>query len=323
MRSDVRGFVLRELLAACVIMATLLGVLAVLADAGRRASGAHESLNNLRTLHGAYMTVSADRADEFPTFTWRAGENQTEFDDLRYSESNLNAASNQAIDILRRRADRNFLKLSGWIPHILYNHLVLADALDWRLPTEFMIPPDDAVRQCWIRHMPFGEGCEIQLESYQRSLPYSSPYSQGLAFFSSPDSGPDSILQTGNCCYSVPDDVVFGGRRVGEVAFPSDKAYLFDIFMRGDRPLYFMFEEARVPVARVDGSAAFETTSRSNLGWNPRDPAGEPLQLRYFPHHPNDPRLPQGFNNRVIAHYGSTRGALAGRDFDGPEAPLP
>ena len=89
-------------------------------------------------------TYSADFQDRIWAFTWRTNHAESQWSDLDNlaKGGETPAAVAQAIDILRRRADREDINpINSWIPHIYYTHLVLQDYL--AAPATDPVTPDD------------------------------------------------------------------------------------------------------------------------------------------------------------------------------------
>src|SRR5262249_46359528 len=103
-------------------------------------------------------SYSADFQDRVYGFTWRSPKGvenyYTDYNDLKNSAEDVQAAANQAIDIIRRRTgnDASSLpKITGGIPHIWYTRLVGHDYLAARLPEKMVISPFDKARGQWQR----------------------------------------------------------------------------------------------------------------------------------------------------------------------------
>src|SRR5262249_26205622 len=147
----------------------------------------------------------------------------------------------------------------------------------------------------------------------------------GQAFFC-PDfasSAHATIVQAGEWrLYQLTaNNVTFGGRRLSEVGFPSQKVHVFDTaqWQGVKAPVFFLYPFARVPVLTVDGSARVRITSQANPGFAPGNPRSPfPTTLSYAPY-AWEPQALTGVPSTLTGAYLWTRMGLAGRDFDGQE----
>jgi hypothetical protein len=109
------------------------------------------------------------------------------------------------------------------------------------------------------------------------------------------------------------------------VRHPSHKAMMYETNQRffGSRELYFMYDEARIPVAFADGGVSVRSMAGANLGFRPNTPTS-PLQSR-FPYRPEltwETPTPSGASEELVfGRIRWTRSGLRGRDFMGPEIP--
>jgi hypothetical protein len=327
-RTPTGGFVLQELLAIVLFVSAVLVVLAALSSRSRSLASLGESMANLKRLHQSTVTFGDDNSGLFATFTWRKGTNPSPYPDLVNSFSDLEAAANQAVDIMRRRAgltQAQLPKITSWIPHVFYSHLVLSDHLGTDLPHRWVISPEDPKRLAFAfdRSQWPGTGSNLRWA-------FSSSYEVPVAFWSRPDSGPDAVFQSFSYnTFTVPNTAQFGQRRLDEVVYPSHKAMYHDRHQRhfGPRQGYFMHEEARVPVATVDGAVSVRRGADANQGWNPSQPTSQsPTMVSYSPPPSGQfawdpPALSPNNEDIVPGRYRWTRRALGGRDVDGPQVP--
>lgn len=315
------GFVLVDLAAVVGVGMFIAGLVLVSGAETRRQAGLGKCIQQLRQQGVATGSYAADHADLIWTYSWKAGDRLSQWDDLNNSTSDLQAAAYQAVDILRRRVDPEFPRISGWIPHVMYNHLVLVDYLDLELPNEAAACPEDEARRCWQAHSDDFCVCPARPSciGIGRRWPFSSSYDIGPAFYA--DQG---VSQAGrHSFYGIRGGAVLGGRVLGEVRYPSQKALAWETtaWHFGSTPIWHAYKEARLPVVFVDGSVSVRGTGDANQGWHPRVPdSPEPTTYLYRPSPSWErPTLSGETEELVIGHYRWTRGGLAGRDFGGPE----
>ena len=141
------GFTLIELLIVIAIVALLVAILLPALSEARRAARRVICAANQQQLGIAEQNYATDFTDKCASFTWKKG---IDYGFGGAAGNATQAAANQAIDILRRRADRTDIQqITGWIPHVLYSHLVLNDYLQQRLPEPTMACPEDRIRRKW------------------------------------------------------------------------------------------------------------------------------------------------------------------------------
>jgi len=298
---------------------------------------------NLRGFGTATASYAVDAQDRLWSFSWQGGRTlQSAYSDLSVPRgTDLEAASAQAIDILRRRADREDMQfIDNWIPQILYNHLVLQDYLAQRLPEKMVCCPEDKLRLQWQADpMAFDRG-EItplapdQGDNQGKRWPYSTSYECIPAAFT-PDRGDapnySSVSQAGQHRYYQFTNIqmsngIFGRRKLTEVAFPAAKVHLYETFARhfGKQGLFYAYQAAKNPLLFFDGSVQNKRTADSGRGFNPGNPSRAfPLLFNFIPAQWEEPVQGGGyypdFESVVYGHYRWTRGGLRGVDFGAPE----
>ena len=336
------GFTLIELLVVIAIIALLIGILLPALGQARKTSKLLICQSNIRQFGTASGTYSADFEDRIFAFTWDKNTvGQTKFSDLDgpYGSA-TEAAAAQAVDIFRRRANREDIpKINGWIPHIYYTHLVVNDYLAQRLPEKMVVCPEDRDRLNWQedpRNL-FDNGewepAQPDPSPTAKRWPYSSSYIPVIASFDKYQSS--SIKSHSGASvtrriqqfsrrfnsYSIPSKARLGDLKIADVTFPSSKVHMYDEMARhtGRFQFYFLDPEAIEPLLMFDGSGRVSRTGDANLGWTPRNPTAADYLIRYNPN-PNDTWLPSprtGSEDVWPARYNYTRGGLGGIDFAG------
>jgi prepilin-type N-terminal cleavage/methylation domain-containing protein len=361
----VNGFTLIELLVVIAIIALLIGILLPALSEARKSGRLTVCQSNMRSMATAMNSYATEYQDKIPSFTiTNRTANLLSFPDLRAQAAgdDLQAASAQAVDILRRRADReDIAPIDGWIPHVLYNHLVLQDYLASRLPERSVVCPEDANRLRWqSQPLLFGTAAVSALAPVPSNAgdaatgkrwPYSSSYEFVPAAYS-PDRGDgarSTITQAGSHRFYRFSNAgltqnILGRRKLSEVQFPAQKVFIYDSAARhfSKRPFFYAVAQARAPVAAFDASVVTRTTGvpawNDNADMNPgADPAnpvssagppaspGFPLQYSYEPETWEPAKLNGGFGtpgDNVVGFHRWTRGGLSGIDFGGNEVRL-
>ncbi len=244
----------------------------------------------------------------------------------------VEAAADQAVDIIRRRGDRadgaaKMPRISDWIPHILYSHLVLQDYMAQRLPEPVVVCPEDAHRRNWQdwRRFDAGEFGNMQPTPtpHNSRWPYSSSYQTVPATFA-PDAvrmGRGTLIQGGDMnSYLIAGprtQDMLGGRRLSEVAFPSQKVQMHDEAARHNGAArIFADPDAVQPILHFDQSVRLRKTAHANRGFKPEAPRSVLFTtFTYFA----QPWEAPSRHATLIGHYRWTRGGLQGVDFGGGE----
>jgi hypothetical protein len=346
-RSHPRAFVIAELvIVLLILLVAVLLVSLVIPDARRRVRLAG-SIQNLQQIGKAATGFAADKNNRAFSFDWAPGSHECDGYQFPVATTYMEAAADQAVCILRERANRtDILAIRGWFPHVFYNHLVLIDYVPGSFLGGVFTSPGDTPRLAWQRAVMenpqdpntayFTLACRPAGNTQgDRRWPYSSSYELQASFYS-PDAVQfrqgDTPIPTvqqdplGHRYYQPGNSAtVLGQRRMDEIHYPSHKVMLYETNQRfyGSRNLYFMYQDARVPLLFADGSAAVRSSSRANPGFQPNSPtSGLPTRVNYSPELTwETPTANGGGAEYVNGVFRWTRSGLRGRDFGGPEIP--
>jgi prepilin-type N-terminal cleavage/methylation domain-containing protein len=336
-RRNTAGFTLIELLVVIAIIAVLISLLLPALGEARRAARMSLCTSNSRQVATATASYAADFNDLIWAFSWKRTSGgrslPTPHGDLQQAATDHIAAGNQAVHILRERADRPDMPNMNvgfvWIPHVLYSHLVLQDYLAARLPEPVVVCPEDRNRLNWQLQPQeyFDQGywspAQPAPSAQSKRWPYSSTYQVVPASYDNSRAGSRIHQHNGfDNSYELPADSRLGGLRLSDVTFPSQKVHMKDTEQRhfGARRLFYAIPGARQPLLAFDGSVSVRITQETNPGWRPNEPASpDPSSFRYYPGAWQAPTTHGGTFESVSGHYRWTRGGLRGVDFGGRE----
>ena len=336
------GFTLIELLVVIAIIALLIGILLPALGEARRTGKLTIAIAREKQLGVATGSYAADYQDRIFSFTWKGGETYLMADEsgnlipTQMPGDDVGAGARQAVDIMRRRADRVGASampiINGWIPHVLYTHLIIQDYLASRLPEELVVCPEDKTRQNWQIEPSekFDVGFWLPLQPdptpINKRWPYSATFQTVPASYDvyQSDLSQNAIGKriqqaTQHNFYSVPGACKVGGLRLGNINYTSNKVHIMDPHQRhfGDDKPYYGLEQARTNLLFFDGSVGMRRTSDANPGWRPNTPTFPCMAFYYQPSSWEPGTISGGLNDFVKGYYRWTRGGLKGIDFNG------
>ncbi len=314
-----RGFTLIELLVVIAIIALLVGILLPALGEARKAGRMTVCQGNMKQMGLAFTSYGADFNNRSPSFSWNVREGFSATETLPWLRplhpNELQAAARQAVSIMRNRAERTDIQeITGWIPHVLYSHLILNDYLQQRLPEPMVVCPEDKLRLLWhdtvrgktataaraaFLALPLTQRPGDEANSIQR-WPYSCSYNYITAAYSL-DMRHGSILTVESSLqnhYTYFVNGPLGKRSQDEVAFPANKVLMYDNFGRhfGKRQLWFAYPSIAQPLLFADAStSASRRPGRLTAVSIPTTPAvRSPLVIRIS--------LASGNCRRAMAH---------------------
>ncbi len=305
------GLVLAELLVVLLVVAVALAVLTVAATRSRSNAQLTGSLGNLKQLSAWTFQYTQDAQDLLPGFS-AAGSRFT---------TDLIAQARQANDIIRRRGNPIFVpQTANWVPHLANIHLVLADYANLSLTDRVLASPGDS----FVTDLLDREAVRPDLRH-----PYLSSYEFPPCFYyagRTRDGG--QLSNSGNSQYweynpGTSSLAALRQQPISAMSSPANKALIIEQYQWyfGLRRPFYMFREARVPIATGDGAVALRASADAAVGaYASPPPANNPISASMF--HlgtPGRPGLPADLaDTQMDGRLRWTYLLLAGRDFGAP-----
>lgn len=335
------AFSLIELLVVIAIIAILIAILLPALRGARGAARQVKCMGNLQQWGQAHGTYQVDFKDTIATLT--ASQRWVRHPSLRGAPQ----AALQASEILTERGGITINVAMGWTPFPGFNYLSMVDYLTEELPSGINVCPDDRTLQRWSKHprdfmdafaagteRPPGAGTAVGTEVAQ---PFRSTYEivpqayarDGRALTHSIVGGVHQTTghvnpyqhQGDHEQWEMGNALWFGGRRITEVVFPSQKileseSHGFHAPIRGIAP-YRHYEDARLNVLMADSSCRMVKTGDTPVGEDPRVDNGSntPMRFQYLPRPWSPPTLSGAASDEVLGHFMYTRGGLKGADI--------
>jgi prepilin-type N-terminal cleavage/methylation domain-containing protein len=308
------GFTLIELLVVIAIIALLIGILLPALGSAISSARTLKCQANMRSMGQAAQSYGGDFRDTIPAFSWKPGNFDTPYADLRNPPNDIQAVRYQAIHIIREKTGNRFVPLStgsgnNWFANLWFSHLVYIDYLTGNLEEPVAVCPEDA-QQIERAETPADDFAPNQL--FRK---FESSYEQSVVTYSTATAqeGVEPVQQHNELWLSFPRSNNFlVTRRFTNVTYTSSKAFLFDTFDRhyADQPDYFYFQPgARQPILFFDGSVSVRDTNDANEGFQPLNPTSpDPTLLKIT-----------SSGDSFPGYYRWTRGGLRGLDFGGSE----
>jgi len=342
-----RAMTLIELVVMLVVLATLTLTIMPAMTRMRDAAENEQSKANLMQIGQGRDAYANDNKDRIFTYSWIPGESYTLPDGrVKTGSSWQDAAAYQNQEILQRRTGRitgayKINSITSRLPHRRFTHLVLLDYLadsndDFNASTLAIDPADQNQLNWHERPLSYGSGSGVP---YADGLPFgydsssswtdyniqsrwafSSSYSIVPASWQSDGTNGDSLYvptsSTPHLYAASGPNIVLGGRRMSEVAFPAQKVHMHEEFdFEQKRYPWFAYDLSRPEKLMFDGSINSEESRRSNHSYFPG--GGTMWEQTYIPLDAH--AIPLGGLNdstQLSLRYRWTRFGLQGADYD-------
>ncbi|HMN40824.1 MAG TPA: type II secretion system protein [Phycisphaerales bacterium] len=351
----VGAFTLIELLVVIAIIALLVAILLPSLGKARRAAKVAACSSNMGQFAKALTNYSADWRGMMCSFTWKPGREPSQWADLRNAAGGtspaVNAHADQGVDIIRRKVGQTGTTPYGPITDRMldrnFGQLPLIDGgyFSDKIPEYGAACPEDRRTLLWNRASTMapaqfvssvlsatGDPDPSSSQAFKYILPFWSTY-QFVPNAWAPETGSNGML-AGNTIYqasgspgyhllyTIPGNTFFIVRTQDDVAFPSQKVWMFDLFDRHSykRDIWYGEPIAAQPLVMFDGSVAMRKVKSSNKGWDPRYPNNpNPPVYLYYPTGSEAPTLSGGITDNYYPYFRWTRRGLRGVDFGGGE----
>ncbi|MBY0310555.1 MAG: prepilin-type N-terminal cleavage/methylation domain-containing protein [Phycisphaerales bacterium] len=340
-----RAFTLIELLLVIGIIALLISILLPSIGKARKAARVSICMSNQRQVAAGNHNYASEWKGRLCAYTWTPTTVQSNWGELNaHTGDFIQAHANQAVDIVRRRTGNStyYGVINNRMVDRNFGHLPLLDGgyLTEKLPDPVAACPEDRQTLAYQRNIENYQAAinlagDIDPPSevnYKKIYPFWMTY-QYVPNAWSPEVGQYVIRQASGApgyhmLYEVfPGLTPFVSRSIDDVAFPSQKVWMFDLFDRHyfKRPLWHAYPVASQPLIMFDGSVGLRKSQTANLGWRP--PANNnaalaaPVQnYTYYPVPGQEPATLSGAAQETVqGRFRRTRAGIRGIDFGGGE----
>ncbi len=343
-----RAFTLIELLVVIAIIALLVAILLPALGKARRAARAAVCQSNMRQLMTAYYGYATDHKDILASFSRAPASVHDDSGDSYAAE-----AQDFITQATGRDTDPDGIpKWKNNGKHTLvfeqFSYLVVLPYMGGALPAPAVVCPEDAARLSW-RSLPTNMSASAYQPAEDRNRNNLNWWPYSASYQTTPLAVIDDDRPTTKHKYSQfkSQDMYSIGitkyytpyfRKLSEVSYPSLKVALNDTEDRhtGRRSLFFMYPNAKQPLAFFDSSVSLRRTGDANYGVDPSTarggtrggtrgdtpatttPPGSDYTITYNPD--TGFESPVGETSRLNPRYRWTHEGLGGVDFGGSTA---